>query len=125
VNPELIYPEKIEASLNTHAEENRAKVLAIEARPDLPEKQEKDRPKIHGPFTDWLPKKMWKIDDFCRLYKDYSEKYIIDIMKGEGAEIVNDVGEVDATVETFDRINPGLRIYYKQVMRDYDAEFII
>ena len=72
-----------------------------------------------------LPKKMWKIDDFARLYKNYTEKYIVDIMRGEGAEILNDEGVLDKTVETFDRINPGLRVYFKQVALDYDKEFVI
>ena len=32
---------------------------------------------------------MWRIDDFVRLYKNCEEKYIIDIMRGEGCEITN------------------------------------
>jgi hypothetical protein len=125
VNPDLIHPEKIESSLNAHVEDNAAKVAELEASPDIPAKQDKDRPRIYGPFTDWLPKKMWKIDDFARLYKNYTEKYIVDIMRGEGAEILNDEGVLDKTVETFDRINPSLRVYFKQVALDYDKEFVI
>jgi len=43
---------------------------------------------------------MWKIDDFARLYKNFDEKYIVDIMRGEGADILNQEGVSDKTVET-------------------------
>ena len=90
-----------------------------------PPNQDKDRPRIQGPFTNWLPKKMWRIDNFARLYKDFDEKYIVDIMRAEGTEITNLEGEVDKTVCTYDNINPGLRVYFKKVAEDYDKEFVV
>jgi len=86
--------------LKAQAEDHQVKIAELEAFPDIPKKQDKDRPRIHGPFTDWLPKKMWKIDDFARLYKNFEEKYIVDIMRAEGADITNQEGIVDKTVET-------------------------
>ena len=39
-----------------------------------------ENPTICGQFTNWLPKKMYKVDQYTRIHKNNNMKFILDRM---------------------------------------------
>ena len=77
-----------------------------------------ERPSICGGFSNWLPKKMYKIEDYTKMQKNHSIDFIYDRMHKMGLA-------VDRSVRDPILLDYAMKMNFKEIAEEYDNEFLI
>jgi hypothetical protein len=77
-----------------------------------------ERPSICGQFSNWLPKKMYRIEEFTKIHKNTTMKFIFDRMEKMGLP-------VNRKVKNPKLLDYGMKQNYTEMAEEYEKEFLI